>query len=52
MTVDVKQGRADFIEFDETIMILKISEGSTSNDDIGTYEIEINLNEHIDSLNK
>ena len=52
MIVSVDLGGADFIEFDENIMALKISESSTSNEDIGTYEIEINLTEKIDSLNK
>ena len=52
VTVSVDPGEVDFIEFDEDIMNLKILEGSTSNDDIGTYEIKINLNEKIDNLNR
>ena len=43
MSVEVKTGSANFLNFDEASLLLSVTEGVTSNTDEGIYVIEIKL---------
>ena len=42
----------NFIDFDEESMTLSISQGITTNEDVGIYTIVVKLNEPKDKLKK